>query len=100
MAFPDKAVYAVFTDTKEDVAPTDHVDDATRTAQIIDHNHLLFMHPSDTPDTSLISEKLIRTKSYNFWSRSMHISLVAKNKHGFIDGSCCKEDYDPNLHQI
>lgn len=30
----------------------------------------------------------------------MYISLMAKNKLGFINGSCVKESYDPSLYQV
>lgn len=67
---------------------------------MIDNNHPLFIHPSDTPSLSLISEKLTGSNGYVFWSRSKYISLLTKNKLGFIDGTCVKKNYEPILYQI
>lgn len=30
----------------------------------------------------------------------MYISLFAKNKLGFIEGTCVKENYEPSMHHI
>ncbi|XP_039071730.1 uncharacterized protein LOC120218908 [Hibiscus syriacus] len=65
---------------------------------VVDFNHPLFLHPSDTPGTPLISHQLVGLENYNVWSRSMRIALLAKNKLGFVDGSCQKEIYGPDLH--
>lgn len=36
------------------------------TFPVIDHKHALFLHPSDTPGASLISEKLTCPETYGF----------------------------------
>ncbi|CAL9000181.1 unnamed protein product [Prunus brigantina] len=46
----------------------------------------LSLHNSDTPGLSLVNFKL-EGHNYGQWSRSMHLSLSAKNKLGFVDGS-------------
>ncbi|XP_075494865.1 uncharacterized protein LOC142532452 [Primulina tabacum] len=51
-------------------------------------NDALFLHPSDTPGTNLVSDKLIGTENYGVWNRAMLIALRAKNNIGFIDGTC------------
>ncbi|XP_039011686.1 uncharacterized protein LOC120140771 [Hibiscus syriacus] len=65
---------------------------------VVDFHHPLFLNPSDTPSTPLISHQLVRLENSNIWSRSMRITLLAKNKLGFVDGSCQKDSYGPDLH--
>lgn len=67
---------------------------------MIDRSHPIFFHSSDTSSLSLISEKLTRSDIYDFWSRAMHIFLSAKNKLGFIDETCAKENFEPSLHKV
>ena len=45
-----------------------------------------FIHHSDHPGMVLVSKPL-NGDNYATWSRSMRISLSAKNKLGFVDGS-------------
>ncbi|KAE8690040.1 hypothetical protein F3Y22_tig00110929pilonHSYRG00026 [Hibiscus syriacus] len=52
----------------------------------IDFTHPLYLHPSDTPGVVLVSHQLTGVHDYSVWSRSMRISLLAKNKLGLIDG--------------
>ncbi|XP_039038591.1 uncharacterized protein LOC120176179 [Hibiscus syriacus] len=63
----------------------------------IDFTHLLYLHPSDMPGLLLISQPLIGLENYCVWSRSLKIALLAKNKLGFIDGSCQRSDYSGAL---
>ncbi|XP_070013318.1 uncharacterized protein [Nicotiana sylvestris] len=49
------------------------------TAITIDHHHPLFLQPSDTPGSSLISIQLTGTENYALWNRSMEIGLMGKN---------------------
>ncbi|XP_039064856.1 uncharacterized protein LOC120210120 [Hibiscus syriacus] len=65
---------------------------------MLDFNHPLFMHLFDTSGSVIVSHRLVGIDNYNIWSRSMKIALLTKNKLGFVDGSCCKEDYDEFLH--
>lgn len=57
----------------------------------------LYLHPSDTPGSTLISQQLTSIKNYSGWSNSMKVALLAKNKIGFIDGSYHKEHYKGDL---
>ncbi|KAK8286719.1 hypothetical protein V6Z11_D07G009400 [Gossypium hirsutum] len=59
--------------------------------------HPLYLHPSDMPGMLLVSHQLTGTENYCVWSRSMRIALLAKNKLGFIDGSCSRADFDADL---
>ncbi|KAK5840745.1 hypothetical protein PVK06_009648 [Gossypium arboreum] len=58
---------------------------------IIDFNHPFYLHPSDIPGTLLVSHQLVGVEYYNVWSRTMKIALLAKNKLGFVDGTCSKD---------
>ncbi|XP_019230465.1 PREDICTED: uncharacterized protein LOC109211384 [Nicotiana attenuata] len=49
----------------------------------------LFLLPSDVPGVSLVVVPFSGT-SFGGWRRSMIVSLSARNKIGFIDGSCTK----------
>lgn len=66
----------------------------------IGFNDPLFLHPSDTPGIALVQDPLIGTENYGVWSRSMLLALRAKNKLGFINGSCARPvTTNSNLHQ-
>lgn len=55
----------------------------------VDPTSPYYIHPSDNPSMKLVSLKFDGT-FYNDWSRSMLISLSAKNKTGFVDGTLVK----------
>ncbi|XP_055803598.1 uncharacterized protein LOC129872697 [Solanum dulcamara] len=65
---------------------------------VIYHNHPLFLQPTDTPDSSLISLQLTRSENYTLWSRSFRIGLVGRSKIGFADGRFSKSKFEPELH--
>ncbi|XP_070036075.1 uncharacterized protein [Nicotiana tomentosiformis] len=68
--------------------------------QQIDCNDPLYIHPSDTPETSLVPQILIKTENYSLWRRSMEVSLLVKNKLGFVNGTCTREQYEKNVFQL
>lgn len=57
-----------------------------------------FLHHSDNPGLSLVSQPLIGD-NYSSCSRSMLIALTVKNKVGFIDGSIMAPDATDSLFQ-
>ncbi|XP_071719288.1 uncharacterized protein [Rutidosis leptorrhynchoides] len=59
----------------------------------LDFGDPLYLHASDTSGTSLISLKLKGTENYSVWSRALTLALSTKNKKGFIDGTCVRNDY-------
>ncbi|XP_031266203.1 uncharacterized protein LOC116124618 [Pistacia vera] len=63
----------------------------------IDSNSPLYVHPSDTPGSVLVSKQLVGTDNYRIWSRAMIVSLCAKNKLGFVNGACTKSFVHPRL---
>ncbi|XP_073014622.1 uncharacterized protein [Primulina eburnea] len=50
-------------------------------------NDPLFLHMSDAPGMTIVSEQLTGVEDYGIWSRVMLIALRAKNKTAFIDGT-------------
>jgi len=56
-----------------------------------DPSHDLFLHPSDNPNNILVSDPL-NGKNYGTWKKSVEIALIAKNKLGFVLGTCTKPD--------
>ena len=74
------------------------VDTASSTSVPITHRHVqpwenpsspYFLTSSDNPGVSLVVERLTE-ENYNTWSRAVLISLDAKTKIGFVDGSIPK----------
>ncbi|XP_070009777.1 uncharacterized protein [Nicotiana sylvestris] len=51
----------------------------------LDHNHPLFLYPSDTTGAPIISIQLTGSDNYTTWSRAMEIQLLGKNKLGLVD---------------
>ena len=68
------------------------------TSGTIDHNHPLFIHPSDTQGSVLISIQLLGSENYSLWSKSLKLVLLGKNKLGFLLGK--KEMYSESLHDV
>lgn len=62
----------------------------TATATQLQGNHdassVFYIHPSDASTTQLVSTKFSGTGFHN-WKRSMILTLSAKNKLGFVDGT-------------
>lgn len=46
----------------------------------------LYVHPNENPSVILVSPPLSE-KNFHSWSRSMKMSLLTKNKLGFVDGT-------------
>lgn len=65
----------------------------------IDHNHPLYLHPNDTPGSSLISHQLTGSENYALWSRSMTLGLLEKIQLGFVDRRHTKNKFDESLHE-
>lgn len=56
-----------------------------------DPSHPLYLHPSDNPGSVHVAE-LLTGSNYLDWNRSMHKTLLAKNKIGLIEGSIPRPD--------
>ena len=57
----------------------------------------LYLHPSDTTGTPILTLKLCGTENYKVWSCAMVLALETKNKLGFVVGTCVKPVNDPIL---
>ncbi|XP_069152700.1 uncharacterized protein [Solanum lycopersicum] len=66
----------------------------------ISHNHPLFLHSIDNSGILLSSIQLTGADNFSVWIRAMKIFIIGRNKLGFIDGSCTKEFYGPNLTNL
>ena len=66
----------------------------------LSHNHPLFLHSIDNSCVLLSSIQLTGADNFSVWSRAMKIAIIGRNKLGFIDGSCRKEFYGPNLTNL
>ena len=60
-----------------------------------DPSSVYFIHPSDSNTSQLVSVKF-NGSGFNNWKRSMILSLSAKNKIGFVDGSIEKPEPTSN----
>ncbi|XP_074361725.1 uncharacterized protein LOC141701957 [Apium graveolens] len=84
-----------------DTASSSHLDDNTDADKdreqiefqsygniAVDSNaHLLFIHNTDHPGLFLLAKKLVGPGNYAPWSRSMQITLNARNKYVLVNGS-------------
>jgi len=65
----------------------------------IDHNHPLYLSTSDIPGAVQIGIQLTGMENYSLWSRAMQLTLLTKNKMGFIDGSLRRDDFKEELEK-
>nr|XP_016494207.1 PREDICTED: uncharacterized protein LOC107813444 [Nicotiana tabacum] len=63
--------------TTAPVAPTGTVNSENF---ILDHNHPLYMHPSDGPASLSIGLLLIGMENYTVWNRAIKVAILGKNK--------------------
>ncbi|XP_019239257.1 PREDICTED: uncharacterized protein LOC109219268 [Nicotiana attenuata] len=90
---------AIGDETNESASRHANVPVAPASFPTIDHNHPLFLQPTDTPGSSLISLQLTGLDNYALWSRSMRIGLLGKSKIGFMDGRYPKSKFEPEFHE-
>ncbi|XP_033516181.1 uncharacterized protein [Nicotiana tomentosiformis] len=66
---------------------------------VIDPFNLIFLHPSDILGISLVHTPFSST-GFGGWKRSVIVSSSAKNKIGFVDGTCPKPaENSPHIKQ-
>lgn len=56
-----------------------------------------YLHPNKNLALTLISPPL-DNKNYHSWARSIHITLISKNKEKFVDGTLPKPDVSDPLY--
>lgn len=75
---------------------------ASRSSAISDVTSPLYLNVSESPAAILVSQVFKGfgyVPSFGSWKRAMMIALSAKNKLGFVDGSCVKPDEgSPDLY--
>ncbi|GKD38434.1 putative LTR copia-type gag-polypeptide [Tanacetum coccineum] len=59
----------------------------------LDAGNPLHVQNSDNSNSVIIPYKLLGTENYRIWSGAVKLALQARNKYGFVDGSCLKESY-------
>nr|GEX26882.1 ribonuclease H-like domain-containing protein [Tanacetum cinerariifolium] len=59
----------------------------------LDGGNPLHMNPNDSTSSSLIPFKLIGHENYRIWANAMKLSLQARNKFAFVNGTCVKSTY-------
>lgn len=58
----------------------------TGSVLVHDYSDPLYLHPSDSSNTALITCVLTGCDNYAIWSRAMRFSLSRKNKLNFVEG--------------
>ena len=61
----------------------------------IDYHHPLYLHASDAPSSMSIGIPLVGMENYSIWREAMQLSLLTRNKLGFVDGSINRGTYGP-----
>ncbi|GKE43868.1 ribonuclease H-like domain-containing protein [Tanacetum coccineum] len=59
----------------------------------LDAGNPLHVHNSDNSSSVLVPFKLLGTENYRMWNNAMKLALQARNKYGFVDGSCVRDSY-------
>ncbi|XP_075079735.1 uncharacterized protein LOC142164970 [Nicotiana tabacum] len=72
-------------------------DTTTQNVIVIDHNHPMYLHASDTPSSLSIGMPLIGMENYTLWRHAMEVSLLTRNKLGFVDGTITRDTYGQNF---
>lgn len=66
---------------------------AARTGTLLDYNHPLYLSASDGTGLLPIGIQLVGKENYMLWKRAMMVTLLGRNKLGFVDGSISRETY-------
>uniref|UniRef100_A0A3Q7GUU5 Uncharacterized protein n=1 Tax=Solanum lycopersicum TaxID=4081 RepID=A0A3Q7GUU5_SOLLC len=59
------------------------------------YHHPLYLHASDAPSSMSIGIPLVGMENYSIWREVMQLSLLTRNKLGFVDGSINRVTYGP-----
>lgn len=70
------------------------------TTMVIDYHYTLYLHPSDAPGSLSFGIMLNGSDNYTLWSRAMKLTLLRKNKLGFIDGSMKRSRFTGELEKL
>lgn len=68
------------------------------TVNMIDINDELYVHHGDTSNNFMLAIQKLNGDNYGEWKRAAEIFLSAKNKLGFVNGTCVQPTANsPNL---
>ncbi|KAH0781337.1 hypothetical protein KY290_000935 [Solanum tuberosum] len=59
----------------------------------INYNHPLFLHASGALSSMSIGMPLVVMENYPLWREAMQLSLLTRNKLGFVDGSVTRDTF-------
>ncbi|GJR34586.1 ribonuclease H-like domain-containing protein [Tanacetum coccineum] len=59
----------------------------------LDAGNPLHVHNSDNSSSVLVPFKLLETANYRMWNNAMKLALQARNKYGFVDGTCLRDSF-------
>ncbi|GKA90962.1 ribonuclease H-like domain-containing protein [Tanacetum coccineum] len=59
----------------------------------LDVGNPLYVHNSNNSSSVLVPFKLLGTENYRMWNNAMKLALQARNKYGFVDGTCLRDSY-------
>ncbi|GKD25099.1 ribonuclease H-like domain-containing protein, partial [Tanacetum coccineum] len=59
----------------------------------LDAGNPLHLQTNDNSSSALVNVKLTGCENYRVWATAMKIALQARNKMGFVDGTCVKSAY-------
>ncbi|GJR87104.1 ribonuclease H-like domain-containing protein [Tanacetum coccineum] len=62
----------------------------------LDAGNPLHVHNSDNSSSVLVSFKLLGTENYRMWNNAIKLALQARNKYGFVDGTCLRDSFANN----
>ncbi|GKB37128.1 ribonuclease H-like domain-containing protein [Tanacetum coccineum] len=65
----------------------------------LDVGNPLYLQTNDNTGLAIINVKLVGAENYKMWATAMKIALKGKNKIGFIDGTCVKQESSDVLSQ-
>ncbi|GJS33976.1 ribonuclease H-like domain-containing protein [Tanacetum coccineum] len=58
----------------------------------------LHLNSNDFSVSTIISVELTRIENYRVWATAMKLAIHTRNKTGFIDGTCKKNDYESSVN--
>ncbi|XP_069154314.1 uncharacterized protein [Solanum lycopersicum] len=80
---------------KEKVKCYCHYSNRSKDQLGIDYHHPLFLHASDAPSSMSIGTPLVGMENYSIWCEAMQLSLLTRNKLGFVDRSINRGTFGP-----
>jgi hypothetical protein len=80
------------------MATQDQPNDKILPEDINNPNNPFYLHPTDNPNTVVITPLLEGASNYHIWSRHMADGLICKDKYGFVDGTILQPKINDPLY--